>query len=731
MSSQESTSTSREKKSTSTKESECEGGDDPSGEHFMFNTFGTEIVELVRRLKGILRDGVKLNNVAGDEELRADLFWSIANSYTSVPAIRLAWLDSLFQHNKRMNLQIEAAHTLVLECAFVAEYLYARAKRSDCVPPYLPHGYRAFRSVAPAVCEEARISTAALDDESAADSDEFSERGLLALMERAMHCLRDAELHEEAYRLSLLLMPLYDHFRLYEKLRNTVIDLGGTCQRIVECQRPGDRQLGSYYRVGLYGQVFGEQNGREYVVRFLKLARLAEVSRELTAMFGACLRDALARTGGTVQLYRDTAAVPESLRDDAANAHIQLTSVAPFFGFEDQERARLARQYEGLGKAAQLRLAKELETIPARETLFERASNIDCFMFETPFTRAEGANGNGTGAGADAGSKRDDDTAKQWKRKTFLFVEKAMPFVKQRMPVVRREQLELTPIENAIEAVSVQNARLRAELRASEPALKSLQPLLQGSCLVMVQKGPIEGICNTFLAATLDQWPAAHVALLIALLEHFLRAIEDALRLHERIVPAEMRPLHDELVAGYRRMHAEMTQVIAHARTVRGIAAGDSTSSTSSLASSDSGSAVPVSTAQPGVVLAERIVPAPQYRSGSTSTSSSTSAGAGAGNVSLVRHRGTASCTADAGRRLRRRQTMSLIPQRDTLGGDDLAVRPRLSAVGDAAAAVPARQHRARAGSDAQLPCLDGSILKPPLPPQPLLSQEAPKAPQN
>ena len=722
-SSQEGTSTTREKKSSSnssTNESEC--GDEASGEHYVYYAFGTEIVELVRRLKGILRDGEKLNRVDGDEELRADLFWSIANSYTSVPAIRLAWLDSLFQHNKRLNLQIEAAHTLVLECAFVAEYLYARAKRADSVPAHLPHGYRAFRAVAPAVCDEARVSTAALDDESAADTDEFSERGLLALMERALHCLRDAELHEEAYRLSLLLMPLYDHLRLYEKLRNTVIDLGGTCQRIVECQRPGDRQLGSYYRVGLYGLVFGEQNGREYVVRFLKLARLAEVSRALTAMFGACLRDALARTGGAVLLYRDTAAVPESLRDDPANAHIQLTSVAPFFGFEDQERARLARQHEGLGKAAQLRLAKELESLPARETLFEKATNIDCFMFETPFTRADppANTAEGEAKGEDkekekGEGRRDDDTAKQWKRKTFLFVEKAMPFVKQRMPVVRREQLELTPIENAIEAVSVQNARLRAELRASEPSLKALQPLLQGSCLVMVQKGPIEGICNTFLAATLAQWPAAHVALLCALLEHFLRAVEDALRLHERIVPAEMLPLHRELVAGYTRMNAEMSQVIAHARDVRGLT-GDSEASAAAAAAASAAAC----SAQPGVVLAERIVPAPQYRTaGAASITTSSgintsgfSSSTGTASVSLVRHRGTASCTADTGRRLRRRQTMSLIPQRDTLDAGIVEA--------PAPAPASARHRRPRAGSDAQLQNLDNVILKPPLPPQPL-----------
>jgi len=140
--------------------------------------------------------------------------------------------------------------------------LYQRAKHDDFVPQYLPLGFRAFREIAPAVCEDARIGTSWMEDESVTDSNEFTENGLMNLMERAVHSLRDAELYEMAYRLMLLLLPMYDHFHQYDKLRNTSVELVKTCQSILDCQKPGTRQLGSFYRIGLYGQVFGEQNGK-------------------------------------------------------------------------------------------------------------------------------------------------------------------------------------------------------------------------------------------------------------------------------------------------------------------------------------------------------------------------------------------------------------------------------------------------------------------------------------
>lgn len=180
-----------------------------------------------------------------------------------------------------------------------------------------------------------------------------------------------------------------------------------------------------------------------------------------------------------------------------------------------------------------------------------------CFVYESPFTRT--------------GKHYTDDMAQQWKRKTFLFVPHALPYTTRRLAVTQRVQLELTPIEAAIETVETQVARLRAEVQRSPPKLKTLQALLQGSCLVMVQQGATEGICRTFLHDTLAQWNPRYVARLTWSLTELLSRIEDALRLHDRICPQEQRRLHVELANGCITMKEQMAPILLLAQSKTGI----------------------------------------------------------------------------------------------------------------------------------------------------------------
>jgi len=165
------------------------------------------------------------------------------------------------------------------------------------------------------------------------------------------------------------------------------------------------------------------------------------------------------------------------------------------------------------------------------------------------------------------------------------------------MLVVNREQVELTPIENAIDTVNLQTSRLQAEVKKPVPDVKTLQPLLQGSCLVMVQKGMVEGICSSFLSKTLKQWPIPCIARLIVSTEQFVKAVEDGLRLHVTIVPSEMEQMHMELEKGFRRMRNEVTAMINSAREACDL-----------VDDADFAKA-----AKKDLILNERITAAPQY----------------------------------------------------------------------------------------------------------------------
>jgi len=355
----------------------------------------------------------------------------------------------------------------------------------------------------------------------------------------------------------------------------------------------------------------------------LKLTRLAEVMNELTTMYNASFSKHFARTGGEIKLIRESGAVAESLRDDPVNAHIQITSVTPFFGFEEQERERIVKTSKP--KEAQIKLGQMI----SRDTLFDKAFNLNCFMYETPFTREEKK------------AHYDDDSAKQWKRQTFLFLEnnRLMPFVKQRMVVVSREQVELTPIENAIDTVNLQTSRLHAELKKPVPDVKSLQPLLQGSCLVMVQKGMVEGICSSFLGDTVKQWPRGYVARLIISTENFVKAVEDGLRLHQTIVPSEMEQMHMELEKGFRRLRRDVTSLITKARE-----------ECEFIDDADLAKAAKIE-----ITLKERITPAPQFISSSNTARSERSEPSPTNSSPIVSLRRTT-------RPLQRRMSVNISP---------------------------------------------------------------------
>ena len=74
--------------------------------------------------------------------------------------------------------------------------------------------------------------------------------------------------------------------------------------------------------------------------------------------------------------------------------------------------------------------------------------------------------------------------------------------MKKRIAVTATRQIEMSPIEVAIEAIQERSDKLKAALNDGKPPfnLKTVQLLLQGSVRPQVNKGPLE-IANVFLAA--------------------------------------------------------------------------------------------------------------------------------------------------------------------------------------------------------------------------------------
>ena len=615
--------------------------DSEDGDRYVFNDFGRAISELVERLTMILLDLMKLNRYSDDPEMTTDLYLNIANSYVSVPAIRLAWLDSLFEKNMDIGALIEAALVRVHECAFIAEYIYLRTKRENKSVPYLPAGWKAFQKLTLNSKDESCLMGLLKDGDMLSNSEEFTEQNLIARMEETTNLLLDAELYEVAYQMMLLLIPVYEHYREYRKLDMLFRDLQHVSQQISSASRSlpcmwVDKQghcenaatfhctacgwfcekhceelhkhqeqmplcflastehnitsqvrlLGIYYRVALYGQVFEEQNGREYITRQSQVVRLPQLQDMLLKKYKQHYAETLERTGGKITVYREAGDVPESCKNDAINGYIQLNQVEPYFGSEKQRNHKRA---EGSSEPLSL----------SRETSFEKFYNVTTFMYDSPFTKNK-----------DGSKHNESDLTKQWKKRTFLHSEKAFPFMKQRLYVQRHETVEINPLECAIETMDMQNTRLRTELdtvdisisgpevaqlkrrlrdttdermctilqneiqmrefggrgAVATPDLRTLQSILQGTCVTMVQQGATEGICKGFLENTIREWPRGDIERLIDALTAFLSTVKEAVKVHERYCPPEQADLHTQITKGFAQMQSDITRMMFGAK---------------------------------------------------------------------------------------------------------------------------------------------------------------------
>ncbi|EGG21534.1 DOCK family protein [Cavenderia fasciculata] len=260
-------------------------------------------------------------------------------------------------------------------------------------------------------------------------------------------------------------------------------------------------------------------NGQEYVYKEPKITRLVEIKDRLRTLFAK--KFVLAETA--IQIIEGSSVVDLSKLDEN-QCYLQITSVTPYFTAEESK---------------------------SRRTPFEACVNLARFMFETPFTISGAGQGN--------------SVADQYKRKTILTVAKHFPYTKKRIIVTAKQEINLSPIENAIEAVDARYETLNAEIKTQQPNFKTLQQVIQGSVRLQVNAGPQE-ICRTFFSETAagrDSYSVEHIQRLKQSLSNFLGACAEALLFNKSNVdvntPSSIE-FQEEMEQGYAQLLVGMEQ---------------------------------------------------------------------------------------------------------------------------------------------------------------------------
>lgn len=107
----------------------------------------------------------------------------------------------------------------------------------------------------------------------------FTEQGLIELLELSATHFREAQLYEAVNEVYKIVAPIYEARREHVELEKVYRGLSDCYKEIV--QRGQHRFIGTYFRVGFYGLIFGDLDRQEFIYKEAGLTRLGEFSLKL------------------------------------------------------------------------------------------------------------------------------------------------------------------------------------------------------------------------------------------------------------------------------------------------------------------------------------------------------------------------------------------------------------------------------------------------------------------
>ncbi|XP_057710343.1 dedicator of cytokinesis protein 11 isoform X1 [Corythoichthys intestinalis] len=463
--------------------------------------FPSEVKGLTKRIRTVLMATAQMREHEKDPEMLLDLQYSLARSYASTPELRRTWLDSMARAHLKNNDLSEAAMCHVHVAALVAEYLHRKK--------LFPSGLAAFKKVTLNIEEEA-----AMKEDTGMQDVYYTEEVLVEHLEVCVEALWKAERYELITHIAKLAIPCYEKRHEYEKLSRLYNTLHRAYNKVMEVIQSGRRLLGTYFRVAFYGQgFFEEEDGKEYIYKEPKLTGLSEISQRLLTLYGEKFGSE------NVKIIQDSNKVnPKDL--DSRFAYVQVTFVKPYF--EEKEA-------------------------PEKKTDFEKCHNINRFVFETPYTLS---------------GKKHGGVEEQCKRKTVLTTANTFPYVKKRVEVVGEKQVDLRPVDVAIDEMRSRTAELHKLCSGAEVDMIQLQLKLQGCVSVQVNAGPL-AYARAFLDDSKSNSSGGKkVKELKDIFRRFVEACSLALDINERLIKEDQFEYHEGLKANFKDMVKELSDII-------------------------------------------------------------------------------------------------------------------------------------------------------------------------
>ena len=242
-------------------------------------SLGDDVEDLTKRLFKVISDSIKISEHSFDPEMTADLTYQVSIGYTQSPDLRVTWLENLVKFHKDQRNFEEAA-----QCKFCIAALIIDCLNLSGPSPGIPHSSKELSIVSPNIMKEPGLPHKE-GDEGLYNSSIFSEEGLVETLAQAVKFLKFTERYETCIDVYNILLEIHQSHRDYHKLAICFKDLKIVCDALVASNQARSRLFSIFYRVGFYGNAFGELNGRELIYKEPAHVRLAEFTQRLQVSF--------------------------------------------------------------------------------------------------------------------------------------------------------------------------------------------------------------------------------------------------------------------------------------------------------------------------------------------------------------------------------------------------------------------------------------------------------------
>ncbi|KAJ7316704.1 hypothetical protein JRQ81_002866 [Phrynocephalus forsythii] len=220
----------------------------------------------------------------------------------------------------------------------------------------------------------------------------------------------------------------------------------------------------------------------------------------------------------------------------------------------------------------------QMDRVPDRIKSFYRVNNIRKFRYDRPFHKGP--------------KDKENEFKSLWIERTTLTLTHSLPGISRWFEVERRELVEVSPLENAIQVVENKNQELRTLISQYQHKQMHGNINLLSMCLNGVIDAAVNGGIARYQEAFFDRdYITTHpgdgekITQLKELMHEQVHILGVGLAVHEKFVHPEMRPLHKKLIDQFQMMRSSLYHELPALDKLSPACSGTNTPRTSMLVS--------------------------------------------------------------------------------------------------------------------------------------------------